>query len=118
MYCIHLGHACLHYRPKWIRIFGAEYHTGDFLLCAKQNDDLPKFSKIRHIIVINNGCATFYVEKFVTTGLCNHLLCYALSNTHIFHIVSALNIKDTTPFIHFLGDRQLYIAMHSDVILC
>ena len=106
------------HRPKWIKIYGTEFHPSEFILCGKQIDDLPTFEKIKEILVIQ-GFAMFYVEKFLTTGLCNHLLCYAVSRTHMFEVVPASSILDKSTFsAHtFLGDGQLYIAMHSDVVL-
>ena len=58
-------------------------------------------------------------SSYITTGLCNHLLCYAVSRTRMFEVVPSSSILDkSTFFAHtFLGDGQLYIAMHSDVVL-
>ena len=94
------------------------YHPSDFILCGKSCNDLPEFSRIKEIIVIC-GCAMFYVENFLTTGLCNHLLCYAISRTYTLRIIAASKILDSFPYTAhtFLGDRQMFIAMQSHVIL-
>ena len=105
------------HRPKWIKIYGTEFHPSKFILCGKKIDDLPTFEKIKEILVI---LACFMLKSsYITTGLCNHLLCYAVSRTRMFEVVPSSSILDkSTFFAHtFLGDGQLYIAMHSDVVL-
>ena len=87
------------------------------MICGKQNDDLPVFGRIKEILVIHDR-AMFHVEKYLTTGIDNHLMCHAIAHTHKLCIIHASDAADSYPYsAHtFIGDGHLYIAMRSEVL--
>lgn len=88
------------------------------MLLAKQSDDLPEFGRIKDIVVIC-GCSMFYVEKYSTVGINNHLMCHAIVRTHTFVVVPVSNLADSYPYSAHtsINDGHLYIAMRSEVVL-
>ena len=82
-----------------------------------QQDDLPEFAKIKDILVIVET-PVLIVEKYTTLGINNHILCYMIECTfQTFALcVSGLVASHSFTAHTYIGDRGLYIAMHSYVL--
>lgn len=87
------------------------------MLVGWQQDDLPQFAKIKDILVMVET-PVLVVEKFITHGINNHLLCYLIEHTYQTFAVCVSQLIDTHPFTAhtYIGDRGLYIAMRSYVL--
>ena len=89
----------------------------DFVLCGNQIDDLPEFGKIKDILLVGS-VPMLYVEKYLTEGINNHLMCHTIVRSHKFEVKPISSLVDYTPYsAHtYIGDGQLHIAMRTDVI--
>lgn len=89
----------------------------DFVLCGKQIDDLPEFGKIKDILIVGS-VPMLHLEKYLTEGINNHLMCHFVVRSHKFKVMSLSSLVDYTPYsAHtFIGDGQLHVAMRADVI--
>jgi len=105
-----------YYRPKWIKIYGQEYHQSDYVVVSVQLNDLPQFAKIKNIFVIAET-PVLVVELFETCGINNHLLCYLIENSYQTCAVCVSNLLDYYPLTahSYIGDKRLYISLRSYV---
>ena len=104
------------YSPNWIKVYGEEYHYGDYIIIGKQeDDDLPVFSKILDIITIVDY-PVVEVTVFRTVGLQNHLLSYQIENTLSSCCISLRKLAEHRPYMaHTFDDGNLYITVKSHV---
>ena len=88
------------------------------MLYGKQDDDLPGFGKVKDILVIGES-PMLYIEKYVTTGINNHIMCHQIVRSHQYFVLPLTSLPDCYPYSSrtFIGDSQLYIAMRSEVLL-
>ena len=92
-----------------------EYHHGDYLITAKQTNDLPVFSKIVDLMMVVD-CAVAEVERFLTVGLDNHLMSYQIKSTHHLCCIPLSTLKEKHPLtVHTFDDGQLYITLRSNI---
>lgn len=111
-------HFCvLSSRPSWIKTHGEQYYRNDFVLVGWQEDDLPQFAKIKDILVLVET-PVLVLERYTTLGINNHILCYLIECTFQTFALCISGLVDTHSFTAhtYIGDRGLYIAMHSYVV--
>ena len=120
-----ISHACksslftihnLIYRPKWIKIYGQEYHVSCCIQTGWQPDDLPVFGSVKAVIVIV-GAVLLQVNIFFTEGINCHLSSYniiPMQQTKLI-LLSSLENKEVYYTHRFLGDKQLYITVRSHI---
>ena len=100
---------------NWIKTHGEEYHRGDYIITAKQMNNLPVFSKIVDLMMVAD-CAVVEAERFLTVGLDNHLLSYQIKSTHHYSCIPLSTLKETHPYIaHTFDDGLLYITLRSNI---
>ena len=89
------------------------------VILQKQENDLPMWGNIREILIVGGNCPLLYVEKYITVGLNNHLMSHAICRTHTYEILLISTLTDKYPYTAHscIGDRHLYIAIRSDVLL-
>lgn len=91
---------------NWIKTHGEEYHRGDYIITAKQMNDLPVFSKIVDLMMVAD-CAVAETERFLTVGLENHLLSYEIKSTHHHSCIPLSCLKETHLFTAHTFDDGL-----------
>lgn len=101
-------------RPNWIKIYGEEYHRGEFIHLGWQQNDLPEFGKLMDIIIAA-GFPFYYVEKYETVGINSHILGYHIHHSYITSCVHASvpPYKNTFSAHSYIGDGRLYIVLKS-----
>ena len=101
-------------RPTWIKIYGEEYHRGEFIHLGWQQDDLPEFGKILDIIVIAEF-PFLYVEKYRSLGINQHILGYLIEHTYANCCIylSSVPFKSTFDAHSYIGDGGLYVILKS-----
>ena len=114
MQAFQLHNTLPHYRPKWIRVYGQEYHPLCILHVGWQPDDLPVFAKVISIIVLV-GVPLSEVELFFTEGINCHIASYLIVPTgkNKLFSLSTLDNKEVHYAHTFLGNR--YICMRSHI---
>ena len=102
------------YRPNWIKIYGEQYHRGEFVHMGWQQNDLPEFGKLLDIIIAG-GFPFFQVEKYETVGINSHILGYLIRHSYTTTCVHAsmLPYKNTFTAHSYIADRRLYIVLKS-----
>ena len=100
---------------NWIKTHGEEYNRGDYIITAKQMNDLPVFSKVVDLMIVAD-CAVAEAERFLTVGLENHLLSYQIKSTHHHFFIPLSTLKETHPFkAHTFDDGLPYITLRSNI---
>lgn len=104
------------HRPKWIKIYGQEYHVPCCVQTGWQPDDLPVFGSVKAVIVIV-GAVLLQVNIFLTEGINSHLSSYNITPMQETKVIllSSLENKEVYYTHRFLGDKQLYITVRSHI---
>ena len=104
------------YSPKWIKIYGEEYHIFDYVIIGRQAiDDLPVFAKITDILLILDY-PVLEVTMHRTVGLSNHLMSYRIENSFISRCIPLSTLPEKHPYTaHTFDDGQLYITLRSHI---
>ena len=104
-------------RPNWISIFGERYYSQEFVLVGFQDDDLPVFGRIQHVIVVC-GTPLLALKIYKTVCLYSHLSAYQIIETNSVLVVLLSELETYQPYCShlYIGDNQTYITMRSKVI--
>lgn len=103
----------IHISPKWIKIYGEQYHVFDFVIIGRQVNDLPVLGKIADIY-LHLDYPVLEVTMYKIVGLSNHLMSYHLENSFKSHGVSLLTLPEIHPYTaHTFDNGQLYITLRS-----
>ena len=102
--------------PKWIKIYGEEYHVFDCVIIGRQaSDDLPIFGRISDILLLVDY-PVLDVTLYRTVRLSSHLMSYQLENNFSTRCVPLSALHDKHPYtVHTFDDGQLYITLRSHV---
>ncbi|KAI7811169.1 hypothetical protein IRJ41_011241 [Triplophysa rosa] len=107
---------------SWLRHSGTEYHT-DLLVCTKMEKDLPIFSKITDIVLIDDQ-NILVTKDFETVGFVEHLHVYHVREQNVFGLSRVEDIPFFRPFdlqaSYGFDEPHLYIVpvhcfVHEDV---
>ena len=108
---------CLHScRPKWVKCNGEVYRSSAFLLTGWQEDNLPAFSSIQDIIVVDKNLFLI-VCKFTTVRIDRHFHSFVVSKVGAQQLTTLDQLVDTHPLYgHYVrGNSLVYITMRSHV---
>ena len=93
---------------------GSKHRTGQFVLVGWQEDDLPEFSKVRDLIVVENQ-HLLILSTYFTLGIDRHYHSYVVKSTFKELVIDVKCVCDYHPvYVHKMSNTNtLYIAMKS-----
>ena len=94
------------HRSDWIEWRGNKYYLGDYVLCGFQDDDLPQFSKVHDILVVESEaflCTTLYF----TRGIDRHYHGYVIVPTLEKRIIYVSDKNELLGSLHPLRTHSL-----------
>ena len=105
------------YRTKWIKINGYKYEPPLIVLTGFQVDDLPCFSQIRAVFIVEQEALATVVE-YVTEGVHHHFHSYAIKcsgERHVIHLNKLLEPRPVNSHCQKSGE-MLHVTLCSFVI--
>ena len=81
-----------------------------------QEDDLPIFGRVMDILIVSDF-PLLVVEPYKTIRLNSHLLSYLVKRTHGLRVLYVAQLENKIPPQGhvYLGDKQTYIALRSNI---
>jgi len=104
------------FSPKWIKLYGEEYHVFDFVVVGRQaSDDLPVFGRIDDILLIVDY-PVIEVVMYRTMQLSNRLISYQLVNSFNTRCIPLSTLPEKHPYSpHTFDDGLLYVTLRSHI---
>lgn len=97
---------------SWLRHSGTEYRH-DLLVCTKMENDLPVFSKITDIVLMDDQ-NLLVTKEFETVGFVEHLHAYRVREQNIFGLSRVEDLPFFRPFdlqsLYGFEEPYLYIV--------